>query len=116
MMHPMTDYRGIFCANSFKELSELLWKQIRLLVELQCEGCDIESSEHLHTCQKLYIEYYLIDKGFLAYFYQLHFDKVFSDISEGIHFGRITRYKKAMLKEEIFTYILERVQTKSLYS
>ena len=51
VMHSTIDTKKTFCARQFTELCELLWKRIRILVELQCAGCDIESSEHSHTFQ-----------------------------------------------------------------
>ena len=104
------------CAREFTNLCELLWKQIRVLVELQCEGCNIESSEHLHSCQKLYKEYYLIHDGFLFRIYEHHFDQVFDDVIEDVHLGRITRLKKGMLKTQILSYIIECIENKSLFS
>ena len=109
-------YSSIIECAKFTELCELIWKQIRLLVKVQCKGCDLESSEHLHACQKLYQEYYLIHAGFLASIYEQHFDQVFDEVTEGVNIGTITRYKKRMLKTKMFSYIIERIQHKSLFS
>ena len=115
VMHSTIDTKKTFCARQFTELCELLWKRIRILVELQCAGCDIESSEHSHTCQKLYSDYYLTEDGYLQYFYEKHFDTVFSSVTGSMNIGRITRYKKAQLKCDVFSYIFDRVRNKSLF-
>ena len=67
------------CSCHFTDLCQMPWQRIRYLIELQCKGCDTNSSEHLHACQKLYMEYYLIDQGYLRYFFKLCFDQVFGD-------------------------------------
>lgn len=105
----MTNSRGI------SELAEFLWKIIREKVQLNCKGCDTSSTEYAHSCQKLFMEYYLIDRGFLAKFYHMYFDKTFDDVADNFLVGTLTRYKKARLKEEILSYLTARVQTKSLF-
>ena len=69
---------------------ELIWKRIRLLVEVHA--------------------------GFLASIYEQHFDQMFDDVTEGVNIGTITRYKKEMLKTKMLSYIIERIQHKSLFS
>ena len=100
----------------FVVLCEKLWRKVKCLVELQCLGCDGNSFEYQHTCQKLYSEHYLVEEGFLAYIYNLYFDELIINLLEILQYGRLTRYKKAELRQNVFIYLLDRVKYKSLYS
>lgn len=102
--------------NSIDDIAEKVWKDIRMLVNRYCKGCDILYPEYVHDCQKLYMEYYLIECGYLKYFYDLHFDAVFNNIVTFFQLNRITRYKKATLRIDIFSYITDRVANNSLFS
>ena len=88
------------CACHITDSCETLWKRIRYLVELQSKECDTNSSEHLHSCQKLH-GVLLIDQGFLRYSFKLYFDQALGDVAgcTCLRFRRNTRYKKAQLKE-----------------
>lgn len=97
------------------EISDILWSNIRKLVKKNCSGCDINSMDYLHSCQKLYIDYYLFDQGYLEYFYNLYFDISLFDILTKYPIKRLTRYKKDKLRVSIFSYLFERFQNSSLF-
>ena len=116
-MYEIADHEELcYEAFDFAVFCEKLWRKTKYLVKLQCQGCDKYSFGYQHTCQKLYIEHYLIDEGFLAYIYDLYFDEVIIDLLELLHYGRLTRYKKAKLRQDVVIYCLDRVKNKSLYS
>ena len=48
--------------------------------------------------------------------YEQHFAQMFDDVTEGVNIGTITRYKEEMLKTEMVSYVIERIQHKSLFS
>lgn len=104
---------NIELANKF---TQVLWRSISQNVNEQCNGCHSYSTEYVHTCQILYNDYKLIYENWLRIFFDSHYNHVFleMDWSELNHLSGgnkfwSTRYKKQLLKEKIFSCLLDHI-------
>lgn len=91
--------------------SKCLWRIISAYVNRDCLGCCMLAHDHVHTCLYLYNDYYLFNRGWLKSFYDTYYETAienqdFKQILDKHYSSRQTRYKKRLLRNNIFSELL----------
>ena len=93
-----------------------IWTLISRYTNEDCKGCDLNSFEYKHECLVIWSDFHLIymryawilfDRYYNRAFMELDFDEIHRKFS--LRNGQkliASRYKKDILKEDIFTQIL----------